>query len=404
MYATGTVLGMLLRRRTSSRDATPAAPPREWNARAAAVVLLALCCTVASASAAQDTVGNGRDDGRTGNVAGDDVPARPVVSAVPGSFDETRLAISPDRFDPAQIPPGSTLRFGLTVRNTTRDAVRLTTVAVPLAGSKRADSFAEPVGLDTRTGRATRWVHFPAAGFPDELRSGQQVRFGVDVRVPADARPGSYAIGLGVRQTVNQVGVGIDPGTAPRVRANLILTSIAVVRVAGDAQSDARLRSWSSPHVVWGGGKPLFEATVDNVGDTDLALDAQVDLAPFWGAAGRKLPTDARPTLPDGRQRFSLRWSDPPLVGWFQPDLTVVGGSGSGVRITKTLPTVWVLPPWWMFGLLALAIALPIWRGRRRRRDPRYRDAKDAARKDQAAERIRKTQAKQRAAQARRRR
>jgi len=246
-------------------------------------------------------------------------------------------------------------------------------------------------------------VSYPFDRWP-ALDPGCELTFPVAVTVPADAAPGTRAVAFVVTQRVTNAGIGTDVEPQTQVRLDLDLGSQAIIRVSGDAQSAAQLAQITSPRVLWGGDPGRFRVRVANTGDTDLELDSQIVLSPFVGVAGRTLQGDAQTALPEGVREFTLRWSDPPLFGWFEPKLTVVGGKGSGVRLTKTLPTVYVLPPWWLLALVVVAIALPLWARRRRRRRPEWDEQRRSRARTRVEERLRAADAKQRAARARGRR
>lgn len=292
------------------------------------------------------------------------------VSRAPVGEDEPRVTLAPVRFDPVPAAPGSQLRFALVVTNATPQPVELRPAVVALEGADDPDSSAQAAAPGGRSWDAVEWVTF--RDLPQQLAPGTMAEFTVLVRVPEDARPGTRALGIGVSQRIGALGAATDEAAQSRVRLTTTLASQVVLRVPGEVTPDARLRRSSAPRVVWAGDQPVFRAWVENVGDTDLLLDAAVELDAFWGVAGRRLAADEQPVLPGGTRRFELRWTDPPLLGWFEPQLVVVGGKGSGVRITRTLPTVFVLPPWWLVALLVLATALPLRAGWRRRRQPRH--------------------------------
>lgn len=334
------------------------------------------------------------------------IPERPTFSSIDDGG-EPRIALSPVRFEPQEAKPGRELRFPLRLRNTTDEAVYVSALAIPIEGSSDPDRYAEPAGPSSRGADAARWVSFP--GFPDRLRlpPDTEVAFPASIRVPRGATPGTHAVGLAISQRVSAVGTDVAEAPSTRLRLALDLASVAVVRVPGDAVAAARLRGIDAPRFVWSGDDPAFRARVENVGDTDLTLDGQVELSSFLTSARRTLdaagPEDGFPTLPGGTRELTMRWTDPPLLGWFEPELVVVGGKGSGVRITDELETVYVLPPWWLLLLVVLALLVP-WRAHRRRRSPGNRATGRARARARVEERIRRDEARRRAAAARRRR
>ncbi|MCW2962061.1 MAG: hypothetical protein JWM90_2448 [Thermoleophilia bacterium] len=333
--------------------------------------------------------------------------ATPLASAATSKIEideaNPRVAISPLRYGITTAPPGTPLEFELRVSNTSPDDVLLRFDALPLAGSTATDSLVEPAGPDSRSAKAVDWVTF-ASTKPVPLAAGTQLDTVVTVQVPEGARPGSYALGFAVSQRVSRPGVG-EPDT-PQSEVNLKtdLVATAILRVPGEAVSNARVRKISAPRVIWGGGRQEFRVLVENRGDTDLRLDAEVDLSAFLGSAGRTLETKVQPVLPDGRRELVLRWEDPPLLGWFQPTLVVVGGKGTGVRITNELATIWVLPPWWLIAALVLALGIPGVARHRRRRSPAWQAMQRARATDRVEQRLRVAEAKRKAAERRNRR
>ena len=338
------------------------------------------------------------------NAAQDVAPTKPVEQAAvdSGGDGPGRVYLSPIRFETQEAEPGDTLRYLLTVRNTTGEPVRLTTSVLPLEGATDADGFAQ-VGRSARTVAAAEWFTFPGFEQARELGPGRELQIPAVAQIPKDATPGTYALGLAVTQVVSALGTSTDQSN--RVRLAVDLTSVAVIRVKGETSPEVRLRDIRAPRLIWNDDAPEFRVRVDNVGDTDLMIDGQVELNAFWGAAGRTLaddgPKGGKPTLPGGRRDLVMRWSDPPLLGWFQPELVVVGGKGSGVRATRQLDTVYVLPPWWLLILCAVAIALPVRARIKRRKSPEWQMTKRARSHAKVERRLREAEAKRRAEEAR---
>lgn len=333
---------------------------------------------------------------------------RPTVTRIEGARADARVSLGPSRFDPVDANPGDTLEYELVVRNTTTAAVRIRPRVLPIEGSPDPDEYARVGGRSARGSELLDWVTYPGFGNSRELAAGTEIRIPVRVQVPQDPPPGTYSLGLSITWTVAAVGVDTTDAPASRVTLTPTLASVAVIRLPGEVVPEARLRGIEAPRIVWGGDSPRFSARVENVGDTDLLIDAKVDLNAFIGTASRTLdaagPPQGQPSLPGGTRVVEMRWSDPPLVGWFEPELVVVGGKGSGVRISKDLETVYVLPPWWLILIVVAAIALPLRASRRRRRDPHSQDLRRAQAKHRVEARMRKADARRRAEAARRRR
>lgn len=339
--------------------------------------------------------------------AGEAAPLRaPRTEPAPEGLAPDRVSLRPSRFDVAKAVRGEELRYELTVTNSFDEPVRLGARVIPLEGSTDPDRYAMPGSSASRSADAVEWVTFPGFEQPREVPGNTQLVVPVSVAVPRDAVPGTYALGLGVAWNTSALGVNQVDTPAGRVDLDAIVSSTAVLRVPGEAAARARIASTDGPRIVWGGGRPTFRAQVENVGETDLVIDAQVELEAFLGSAGRTLsaagPEDGYPTLPGGLRVLRMEWGDPPLFGWFRPTLVVVGGEGSGVRVTKRLDTVYVLPPWWLVVLLVLAIWLPVRTIRRRSKMATATGARQAKARKRVEERIRRQRAKERARAARR--
>lgn len=363
-------------------------PPVTWN-------LLALAASVVALASA----------GTAFAVQAPPLPS-PRAEPAPEGAAPDRVSLRPIRFDTIEAPPGKELRYELTVTNSFDEPVRLEARAIPLEGSSDPRRYAVPGGPDSRSSTAVDWVRFPGFEQPREVPGGQQLVVPVTVTVPRGARPGTYALGLGVAWNTSALGVNQQDTPAGRVDLDAIVSSVAVVRVPGEATARARIVSVEAPRVLWGGEAPVFRTRVENAGDTDLVLDSQVELEAFLGSAGRIVsaagPAEGYPTLPGGVRVLRMQWGDPPLFGWFRPTLVVVGGEGSGVRVTKRLDTVYVLPPWWLLLLLVVATWLPIRTIRRRSRRADASGARQAKARARVEERLRRQRAKERARAARR--
>lgn len=329
----------------------------------------------------------------------------PRAEPAPEGLAPDRVSLRPSRFDTVEAPPGKELRYELTVTNSFDEPVRLEARAIPLEGSTDPERYAVPGAAGSHSSAAVDWVRFPGFEQPREVPGGQQLVVPVSITVPPGATPGTYALGLGVAWNTSALGVNQQDTPAGRVDLDAIVSSAAVLRVPGDATARARIVSVEAPRMVWGGDASSFRTRVENAGETDLLLDAQVELEAFLGSAGRTVsatgPDEGYPTLPGGVRVLRMPWGDPPLFGWFRPTLVVVGGEGSGVRVTKRLDAIYVLPPWWLVLLLVVAIWLPVRSIRRRSRVATATGARKAKARARVEERLRRQRAKERARQAR---
>jgi len=293
----------------------------------------------------------------------------PVEAPVRGETGAPRITLSPVRFEEATTDPATSLDYEVVLTNETARAVRVSPAAYPLSGSRDPARYAEVGVADGGASDATGWVSFPGFGRTRTIGAGHQLTVPVHVAVPTGASPGTHTVGVAFSQ---QVGGGRPAaGDAARVDLGAGLVSVIPFRVSGEADARLRVADVSMPRVLWGGSVPTARVRLENVGNVQLSVDAELRLAAFGELAGRTVaddgPPGGQPMLPGGRRTLAMRWTDPPLVGRFTPTLVVVGGEGSGVRIERELDAVWIVPPWWVLALLVPALAFPAWRLRRRR-------------------------------------
>jgi hypothetical protein len=261
--------------------------------------------------------------------------------------------------------PGATFVVRLRITNSTDATVHVDTKAVQAAGSSDPESLLQ---LDAhpskdRTRNAATWLTFPTGVIV--LAPGENANVPITLRVPADARPGVHgALAIFSVPTTRAGASGAGVSGKAGLGAALLL------EVPGDAQASARILKVSGPTTTRGDANSTFTARVENTGDTLLHLDAEIRLAAPWSAT-RILRADEQLVLPGGQRRVQLRYEDPPLIGRYEPKLVVVGGAGSGVRITRDLATLWVLPPWWLVLIVVVAAALALAGARARRRSRR---------------------------------
>lgn len=278
-----------------------------------------------------------------------------------------RLVLKPARYA-QEIEPGFSSEVEVEARNETTRTLRLRFAAVDLEAGT-GESFATAArGQVERS--ALDWLSFDRS--EQVLRPGETIAMDVVIDVPDDAAPGAYAFAIVATQVFAPIGTTNADAIGSRVEVRANLGSTFVIVVPGEAPASAKLVSHEAPRLVWRDEEPTFEAIVENDGQTLLKLEAATELSSFGAFATRTLRSAERPTLPGGRRALAMRWSDRPWIGWFTPRLVVVGGEGSGVRVEKQLPTVFVLPPWWVLVLLLVAVAIPVRAGVQRRR--RIRD------------------------------
>ena len=200
-------------------------------------------------------------------------PAERAVDADDGS--EPRVSILPARFEPRAGAPGSSLRYTVTVRNTTTEAVTLTPQAIGIVGSPDPEALTAVAPANSRAARLAAWVDYPGFDRPRQLQAGRELEVPAVIAVPPDATPGTHAIGIGVRWSVGALAASGDSST--RVRPSFVLPAVAVIRVPGDTESELRVGAIEAPRLLWRDRTSEFRVRVSNVGNTDLLVDGQVE-------------------------------------------------------------------------------------------------------------------------------
>jgi hypothetical protein len=247
--------------------------------------------------------------------------------------------------------------------NFTRSPVTLQVTTRDLEAADDPDGLVQPRrGAPTRAGT---WLHPELSTV--HLGVGERVRFDVVVDVPADAHPGLWAAAVVAYQTLAAPTAGTAGADASRVTVVASLASEFLLTVRGAVRVDAHVRDSSGPRLVIHGSRPTFHAVVTNDGNSLVDGKVRLELASKLAAnadvsvrSGRRLLV-----LPGGRRTVRFHWQEPPWIGWYQPTVRL---DYAGSQANATLPTVFVLPPWWVALAIAVAIVLPLWARRRRRR------------------------------------
>jgi hypothetical protein len=298
--------------------------------------------------------------------------------AASGDVVTPRLELTPARYA-QEVAPGHSTTVTIKANNLTGRSLDVRFIAIDLEAGD-SDSFAQAATGEVPRS-ATGWLTFDRSRHT--LKPHEVFELPVQVDVPDNATPGAYAVAVAAMQEFSALTVNGSESVGSKVQVRATVGSTLVFAVPGATNASAKITAVDAPRFVWGDSTPKFTARVENDGNTLLKLEGATELSAFGAFASRKLKSDEYPTLPGGERRLEMKWTDRPWVGWFQPQLIVVGGAGSNVRIERDLPTIFVLPPWWMLALLVVAIALVVRSSTaRRRRIREFREQLIAARLD----------------------
>jgi hypothetical protein len=348
----------------------------------AAVLALAAVATGLAGAALADSSSDGSQYQTQSSLDPKDIPAGKVVYA-PSKADTTGhqvVTLSPPQLvQPA--PPGTRFRVAIQLINYGTTAESLYVHTENLAAATSPESFARPAGT---TNGAAQWMRPEVTSF--RIGPAQQARFAVDVDVPKSAAPGVHAIAVVVSHELATPAISTQNGA--RVAVNASLASEFLLLVSGSVTDNVRLSHPHGPRIVWHGQHPTFTALYENSGQSLGQGTPTFSTGTFSGVASTDIKLDPVMALPGGTRLLSVKWNDTPWLGWFHPKMFVTCGCGQpGATRSVSFPTVFVLPPWWVLVLLALAIILPpirstiLWR----RRKQELLDAADARRAEREA-------------------
>jgi hypothetical protein len=196
--------------------------------------------------------------------------------------------------------------------------------------------------------------------------SGETLKISVDIRVPADAEPGSrfgaVIFKTGAVAEEGEPSVGLTSGAA----------ALFFLRVNGNVVDSLQLESFASGKRFYSGLPVDLTARFNNPGTVHQRPVGKLSIVSMTGGAA--LDEDFNPAmqaiLPGSRRRFDLRWDgDGFAFGKYRATLVVRYGPNDANLAAST--EFWVVP-WRTLGLLisgpALLILLLMLMLRRRKR------------------------------------
>lgn len=250
------------------------------------------------------------------------------------------------------VDAGGTASSSVKVFNLTPKTVTLELGARNLKAARTGSSLTSPTN---RNELVTSWVTPEARTVT--LKPGYSVTVEIVVSVPKDADPASYVVGITATSRSKA------PSGATGVTAYSRVVSTLVVDVNGTARKKFIARASSSTKLVFLKRTAYVTAEIENTGMRYLSVQPEVRLDGIIGVNSGIIQGREVATLPGGKRIVSVHLTDLPLVGLYRPTLTLSDGTAT----TKfSYPAVWVLPPWWILVALVAAVALPVWRRRRR--------------------------------------
>lgn len=238
-----------------------------------------------------------------------------------------------------QLDPGVTDTFSLSITNRENQERELFVTPRNISG---VSSGGRPIFTEDDqelTGyELASWLEFsePSVVIP----AGGTRAIEVTLKVPEDAPPGSHFGGINVTAEaprLRESGAGIAYG----------VTNIVTVRVSGETDERAIIRSLSTDKYFYGATDVTFTATIENQGNV---LIRPVGPLEIFNMFGQKVATETvneslAGVFPRTNRSFEFSWfEENPGLGKYQAMLSLVYGGEGASRTMTTTVSFWILP------------------------------------------------------------
>lgn len=248
------------------------------------------------------------------------------------------LTFTPPTFD-FTANPGDSLSDVVRLHNESSEPVTLRAEAVNFSGKEGDETSGTPefyASDAVRNGRELApWISFINTELT--LQPGERGGIHFDIKVPADAGPGSYFGAVTVTSLAPQAqqGVGVVGTTAVLI----------LLKVNGDVVEEAALTAFTAAPRVAAALPIRFEARVENKGTTHLKPNGDVRIRDAFGKVVAVIPINRleyKSVLPESARRYSAEWKDGFAFGPYAAELEMKYGVQQ--RLLKSTARFWVVP------------------------------------------------------------
>ncbi len=279
------------------------------------------------------------------------------------------IAGLPDRVV-TDLSPGDSATLCVGFHNRSGVSTRITTRALDIGASSSGAPI--PVPDDRNDFGAAAWLTLPSTS-QVLLEHGDLVWMDVRADIPADTAGGSaYA---GIQGEPLSTESAYASGNRARVTPGVVVQ--VFFDVPGDITQGGEITDVRAPRVIWWDGFDLGRIPVldrlrgqgigpirfrwKNTGSLSDQIGGQVRIESSLGGKDvANLKVDEAIVLRDSSRRFEAIWVDDiPFIGRFRPTIEVEDTTGTVHK--QQLDPIWVIPSWWYFVALAIAIAIPLW-------------------------------------------
>lgn len=237
------------------------------------------------------------------------------------------------------VAPGDVIERSITLKNVSPETQTFYISVADIVDVRDDESpiFAQPNSTPTEYELAT-WITVP----PDTvtLAAGQSAQIPVKISVPQSASPGSHFA---------EIFAGIE---APRLRQNgaavgYKVGTIVNLRIKGEANETARIRSFATDHLVFAKPTVTFTTRVENPGNVLIKPHGPLEIFNMFGKriALINVNDNQNGVFPGHTRPFVTTWDEKDFAfGRYQGIVSLIyGNPGHETTVSATL-SFWVLP------------------------------------------------------------
>jgi hypothetical protein len=265
------------------------------------------------------------------------------------------VSVSPSRFE-GDVTPGQPANIGFSVTNKTAKTLKIKLHYADLQPSRSSDGFVDAV--EKAQFGASTWMQAERDDFI--LKSGEEAKQVVAVTPPLDAPVGDNFAAIIVEAT--EVTGGDEPKVTTAEGQKVAIRITGVVQffftVPGEIRHDTRiLRTEVGDSFVVGSNRFVtYSVFVKNNGNVNDHVSGSVVVHSLFGNKVVEIPIRRQLLLRGSTREIRVLWTHPPFFGRFTGDVTLRTEDPDHPKIERGLPTVTILPPWWVLALVAASI------------------------------------------------
>lgn len=172
------------------------------------------------------------------------------------------------------------------------------------------------------------------------LNPGEEFTTPLTITVPDDATPGSHFGG---------VFVSVEPPDSRQLGATVgyEVANIISIRISGDVNESAMIRSLSTDKLVYGETKVKFNAQIRNSGNVLVRPVGPLEITNMFGSKVASFPFNENQNgvFPGTGRSFDVLWEDESIgFGRYEARLSLVYGEAGRLTTISKTASFWILP------------------------------------------------------------